>query len=304
MKEKLGVLQDAVGNYKFDDRIRFVIAAKNAKEVLHAVVDSLGSNIPVMVNSGSIKVDFEAAIADLSKIKSDVLVSGRDEDFDTFCRFAMLLWIDGSEAEDRKMIAKRAQKSGVVIVKTPSTEKGLKYLETHGFLGGIAPFRIIIGDKRRVDGEKPAPPPPKKEKVERTDGKKEIGSLYLATFARAIAEIDEALSLSLVLAVADGDEDLPAIELVEIIRSRLRWHTPILVYYEKKEYQNLGIYDFKSVRLTSDLPQAVEFASMKPIAWAPDLSYFRDGENITDKRGILKILSVKCNGLASKDSSA
>jgi hypothetical protein len=156
LNEKLGTLSEAVENYKFDDRIRFVISCKHAKDVLQKVVDTLGSNIPVMINSGTIKVDFEAAIADFSKIKSDVLISGRDEDFDTFCRFAMLLWIDGSEAEDRKMIAKRAQKSGVVIVKTPSTEKGLKYLETHGFLGGVAPFRIIIGDKRRAETDKPS----------------------------------------------------------------------------------------------------------------------------------------------------
>lgn len=143
-------LKDAVTNYKFDDRIRFAISAKKSKDVLQQIVDNLGLSIPVMINSSTTK----ASVEDLAKVKPDVLISGRDEDFDTFCRFAMLLWIDGSDAEDRKTIRKRAEQSGVVIIKTPSTEKGLKYLETHGFLGGVAPFRIIVGDSRRADNDK------------------------------------------------------------------------------------------------------------------------------------------------------
>jgi hypothetical protein len=159
------------------------------------------------------------------------------------------------------MVAKRALKSGVVTVKTPSIEKGLRYLETHGFLGKITNFRVIIGDTKSAG--------------EQGRGK--------------------------------GDQ-LTSAELVEILRNRLKWNCPILVYYGDKKNVNLQIYDYRYVKLTVDLQEAVEFASMKSLSWAPDLSAFNPDTNgnasSKPKKGTLKITGIRCNGLAAKDSSA
>jgi len=46
-----------------------------------------------MVNTGNIKTNFEEAIQELNKIRTDVITSAKAEDINLFCAFATLLWV-------------------------------------------------------------------------------------------------------------------------------------------------------------------------------------------------------------------
>jgi hypothetical protein len=46
-----------------------------------------------MVNTGGLKGQFEAAIQELVSLRSDVIISARNADFENYCSFSTLLWV-------------------------------------------------------------------------------------------------------------------------------------------------------------------------------------------------------------------
>ena len=284
MKEKIDALEKKLQNSKFDGRLRLVV---NVNEPVAAVKLILGypflRSLPMMVNMSASESP-EDSIFILGRLKPDTHFSVKPSDFDKFCAFATALWINYKEDPSRTVVEKKINKMGVVIQKTDSMEKGLRYMDTHRHLGYLDNFRIIIGDgSLNLDDST--------ESSLASSKKKEF-------FIQRAAQM-RAKTLG-GRGKGKKEEEFSTLELVQVLRNRLKWQTPILIFnYSQDSNIDHELFKFNSIKATYELNVLEYFATMKALPWAVELSAFRSETNSTNP-GILRIVNLRCNDLVGK----
>lgn len=283
LDKRMEVYESKLRDLKFDGRIRVILSVEEPQYYLRTLkATPFLRLVPFMVNSASIKKS-EDSTTELRRMKGDIIISSKLADFYKFCRFATLLWINYIADTRRSIMEKKVLKTGVVMIRTESVETGLRYLETHPHLGILDEFRIIIGDGKIVDE-------PDSVAVDRSNLSRN------RTFSRPTA-----VSIIPVRRKLYGREELATIELVEILRNRLKWQAPILVfYYDYIENQNVDIYQYQNIKLTDEHTTAEYFALMNALPWVYDQS---PGYVDINKGGVLKIVGIQCNGIVPKNKN-
>ena len=267
---------------KFDGRIRMVVNVKEPVPIVKQIL-SLGylRQVPILVNTSGIDSP-EDSIYELGRLKTDTQFSTKPADYDKYCSFATVLWINYKDDPTRTVVEKRISKTGVVIQKTDSVERGLKYMDAHGHLAYVPEFRIIIGDGKLVLDEST-------EAALNANKKREFFAARAAAMRRAGNG-----------SKGGKEEEFSTLELVQVIRNRQKWHTPILVFsYDAAVPADPGLYAFKNLKATAELDTLEYFSSMKALPWAVDLSEMLTDTN-ANAPGFLRIVNLRCNNLLPK----
>lgn len=282
LEERIDFIENYLRDLKYDGRIRVVLNCEDPVKILQILRTKPFLKIaPYMVNSAAIKKT-EECTSELTKLKGDIVISSKLSDFYKFCNFSTILWINYASDPRREVMEKKVSKTGVVMIRTESKERGLRYLETHSHLGYLEFFRIIIGDGKINQND---------------DTLKEYQGFQKAkrfTRPTALTIVPMRRRLN-----TNKDEESTTIELVEILRNRLKWTSPILIYYYDALSKNkdLDIYKYHNVKLTDDYSIAEYFALMKPLPWIHDFS--REFVDV-NKKGVLKIVGIRCNDILPK----
>jgi len=284
--DRLQLFEKRLSGAKFDSRIRLVVNVKDPVPVVKQVL-SIPSlrHVPVLADMSGVDSP-EDSIYELGRLKSDIQFSTKPSDFDKYCAFATVLWINYKPDPNRTISEKRVSKTGVVIQKTDSMEKGLRYMDAHGHLAYLNEFRIIIGH----------------------------GTLTLDETSEAVANASKKRDFFAQRNVAArgfrgakgkvaSEEEFSTLELVQVIRNRQKWHTPILVYpYDSSTPTDPALYAFKNLKSAADAETLEYFATMKALPWAVELSAMRT-ENSAQLPGHLRIVNLRCNGLHARKSN-
>jgi hypothetical protein len=242
-------------------------------------------HVPMLVNTAGIESP-EDAIYELARLKSDIQFSVKPGDFDKYCSFATILWINYKDDPSRTVVEKRVSKTGVVIQKTDSMEKGLRYMDAHGHLAYLNEFRIVIGNGSLVLDEA-------QEAAVNASKKREF-------FAQRAAAMRARGSGG---GGKKSEEEFSTLELVQVIRNRQKWHTPILVYSYDGSSPEPELYAFKNLKAATDLETLEYFATMKALPWSVDLSSLLTNTSSTQP-GILRIVNLRCNDLVPKKAGS
>lgn len=284
--DRLKPFEQRLSGAKFDGRIRLVV---NVLEPVPIVKQLLSlaylRSVPILVNTSGIDSP-EDSIYELGRLKTDTQFSTKPADFDKYCSFATVLWINYKDDPSRTVAEKRISKTGVVIQKTDSVERGLKYMDAHGHLAYVSEFRIIIGDGKLTLDETT-------EAALNANKKRE----FFAARAAAMRRPGGASK-------GKSEEEFSTIELVQVIRNRQKWHTPILVFcYDPAVSADPGLYAFKNLKTTFDLDTLEYFSSMKALPWAVELSDMLVDTN-ANAPGFLRIVNLRCNNLLPKKAGS
>lgn len=285
LAERLISLGSKLGGPKFDGRIRMVVNVNEPVSIVKQLLTySYLRTAPVLVSMCSVQSP-EDCIYELTRVKADIQFSVKPTDMDKYCSFATVLWINYKEDPSRTVVEKRVSKTGVVVQKTDSVEKGLRYMDAHGHLGYLNDFRIVIGDGVLQLDEST-------EAALNANKKREF-------FANRAA----AMRARGVGGARRNEEDYSTLELVEVIRNRQKWHTPILIYSYDSTQMDPALYTFKSLKATNSLDQLEYFAMMKALPWTVDLGAIRSDYPLSTP-GSLRIINLRCNDLLPKKSSS
>lgn len=285
--ERLKSFEQRLSGAKFDGRIRLVV---NVKEPVPSVKQILSlaylRTVPILVNTSGIDSP-EDSIYELGRLKPDTQFSTKPADFDKYCSFATVLWINFKEDPSRVIVEKRVSKTGVVIQKTDSVERGLKYMDAHGHLAYVPEFRIIIGDGKLTLDET-------SEAALNANKKRDFFAARAAQMRRGPAGSSKGKS----------EEEFSTLELVQVIRNRQKWHTPILVFsYDPAVSADPGLYAFKNLKAAHDLDTLEYFSSMKALPWAVELADMLTDTN-ANAPGFLRIVNLRCNNLLPKKAGS
>lgn len=290
--DRLKSFENRLSGAKFDGRIRLVINVKEPVAVLKQTL-SLGylKHVPVLVNMSCVLESPEDSIFEVGRLKADTQFSTKPSDFDKYCSFATVLWINYKEDPNRTVVEKRISKTGVVIEKTDSVERGLKYMDAHGHLAYLHEFRIIIGDgKLQLDEAT--------EAALNANKKRDFFAARAAQMRRNTIGGNGPRGAS-----RSAEEEFSTLELVQVIRNRQKWHTPVLVFSYDGSLPEPALYTFKNLKTTSELEQLEYFSCMKALPWAVDLSHMLSAaESNTSAPGFLRIVNLRCNHLVPKKS--
>jgi hypothetical protein len=284
MMDRLEAFAKQLSGAKFDGRIRLVVSTKDPVSSMKRLL-TVGflRRVPILVNMSGVDTP-EDSIGELIRLKADVQFSIKPTDFDKYCAFATVLWINYQDDPSRTIIEKKVAKTGVVIQKTDSMEKGLRYMDAHGHLAYLHDFRIIIGNGTLV--------------LDETTEAAAIANKKRMFFAQRAAGARAGKIMS-----KSGEEAFSTLETVQVVRNRQKWHTPILVYSYDASPTDPALYAFKNLKSTTSLETLEYFASMKALPWAMDLSALRIDAN-SGLPGFLKIVNLRCNDLVPKKSGA
>lgn len=288
ISDRLKSFDSRLSGAKFDGRIRIVVSTKDPVSTVKSVIThGFLRSVPILVHMTGVDTP-EDTIYELIRLKSDVQFSVKPTDFDKYCAFATVLWINYKEDPARTVIEKKVAKTGVVIQKTDSMEKGLRYMDAHGHLAYVNDFRIIIGDGKLVLDEST-------EAALNANKKREFFSQRAAAMRRGAGAKHTASKF--------GEEDFSTLELVQVIRNRQKWHTPVLVFSYDSSPSDPALYAFKNLKSGNSLETLEYFASMKALPWAVDLSALRVDTN-SGLPGFLRIINLRCNDLVPKKSGS
>lgn len=284
--DRLKSFEQRLSGAKFDGRIRLVVNVLEPVTIVKQVLSlPYLRSVPILVNTSGIDSP-EDSIYELGRLKTDTQFSTKPADFDKYCSFATVLWINYKEDPSRTVAEKRISKTGVVIQKTDSVERGLKYMDAHGHLAYVPEFRIIIGDGKLTLDEST-------EAALNANKKREFFAARAAAMRRGGPSKGN-----------KSEEEFSTLELVQVIRNRQKWHTPILVFsYDPAVSADPGLYAFKNLKATPELDTLEYFSSMKALPWAVELSDMLVDTN-ANAPGFLRIVNLRCNDLLPKKAGS